>query len=92
MPTDIHVRWTRFDELFAELLGALEEREHWRGDDHASTALIDATDRLHQIRADLAIARCEVTTDDPSHPCTKDEPASIELAGSADLHTIPQPR
>lgn len=72
MARSLRDRWTRFDRLFAQLLGTLDERENSRGDYRAAAELTDATDRLHRLRADLAIARCEVTTDNPNQPCTHD--------------------
>ena len=71
MSANLRSRWTRFDQLFAQLVNTLDERENLKRDHQAWETLVDGTDRLHSIRANLATVRCELTTDNPLHPCTK---------------------
>lgn len=71
MSANLRSRWTRFHQLFAQLVDTLDERENLKRDHQASEALIDGTERLHSLRAALATARCELTTDNPLHPCTQ---------------------
>lgn len=59
-----------FDDLFGQLLGWVAKREELKTTKGLSVDLIDAKDRLHSLRSQLAIARCMLTDETGIQVCS----------------------
>lgn len=72
-----------FDELFGQLLGWVTKREELKATMGLSLDLIDANDRLHSLRSQLATPRCMLTDETGIQVCSHQPADQADAAYSA---------
>ena len=72
-----------FDELFGQLLGWVTKREELKATNGLSVDLIDANDRLHSLRSQLAATRCMLTDETGIQVCAHQTADRGNTANSA---------
>jgi hypothetical protein len=71
-----------FDELFDQLLGWVVKREDLKKTKRWSVDLVDANDRLHSLRSELAVARYALTGETGIEVCSRQSPTGAGPANS----------